>query len=221
MYRVGARRESTQRLAWSNPPPAACMPEPVQNESTAAVPSCPKCGGAMWDNREGKRNPKAPDFKCKDRSCDGVIWPPRGATPAAGSGAPQPAAQRAPAGAPAVRAAGATPPANAARPAAVGGPQVDSAGMPLCPICGGAMWDDRLSKRNPRAPDFKCRNKPRERGGPGCEGVIWPARDGSPSPYPPSAPRRSGPPAPLADDGPRDGPPVWDVPPLDDDDLPF
>ena len=103
-----------------------------------------------------------------------------------------------------------------------GGPRVDSAGMPLCPICGGAMWDDRTSKRNPRAPDFKCRNKPRERGGPGCEGVIWPARDGSPSPYPPSAPRRSASSAaPLADDGPRDGPPVWDGPPLDDDDLPF
>jgi len=174
----------------------------------------------MWDNREGKRNPKAPDFKCKDRSCDGVIWPPRDASAAAGAGAPQPAAQRAPVGsAPAARASGSPPPA--ARPAA-SGPQVDSAGMPLCPICGGAMWDDRTSKRNPRAPDFKCRNKPRERGGPGCEGVIWPARDGSPSPYPPSAPRRSAPPAaPLADDGPRDGPPVWDGPPLDDDDLPF
>ena len=39
--------------------------------------SCPKCGGQMWDNRVGKRNPKSPDFKCKDRSCDGVIWPPR------------------------------------------------------------------------------------------------------------------------------------------------
>ena len=175
----------------------------------------------MWDNREGKRNPKAPDFKCKDRSCDGVIWPPRDAAAAAGAGATQSVAQRAPAGgAPAARASGSPPPA--ARPAGAGGPQVDSAGMPLCPICGGAMWDDRTSKRNPRAPDFKCRNKPRERGGPGCEGVIWPARDGSPSPYPPSAPRRSAPPAaPLADDGPRDGPPVWDGPPLDDDDLPF
>ena len=32
----------------------------------------------MWDNREGKKNPRAPDFKCKDRNCDGVIWPPRG-----------------------------------------------------------------------------------------------------------------------------------------------
>lgn len=38
---------------------------------------CPQCGGRMWDNRLTKRNPKAPDFKCRDRSCDGVIWPPR------------------------------------------------------------------------------------------------------------------------------------------------
>lgn len=45
---------------------------------------CPNCGGAMWDNRLEKRNPKAPDFKCKDRTCvqanDGsqqqsVYWP--------------------------------------------------------------------------------------------------------------------------------------------------
>ena len=41
------------------------------------VPPCPKCGGRMWDNRIGKRNPRAPDFKCRDRSCDGVIWPAR------------------------------------------------------------------------------------------------------------------------------------------------
>ena len=40
-------------------------------------PTCPKCGGRMWDNRLSKRNPKAPDFKCRNRSCDGVIWPPR------------------------------------------------------------------------------------------------------------------------------------------------
>jgi hypothetical protein len=31
----------------------------------------------MWDNRLTKRNPKAPDYKCRDRSCDGVIWPPK------------------------------------------------------------------------------------------------------------------------------------------------
>lgn len=41
-------------------------------------PSCPKCGGRVWDNRLSKRNPKAPDYKCRSRSCDGVIWPARG-----------------------------------------------------------------------------------------------------------------------------------------------
>lgn len=40
-------------------------------------PSCPTCQGPMWDNRVGKKNPKAPDFKCKDKTCDGVIWPPK------------------------------------------------------------------------------------------------------------------------------------------------
>lgn len=40
----------------------------------ADVPTCPVCGGRMWDNRVGKRNPKAPDFKCRDRRCDGVVW---------------------------------------------------------------------------------------------------------------------------------------------------
>jgi len=40
-------------------------------------PSCPKCGGRMWDNRLSKRNSKAPDYKCRNRGCDGVIWPPK------------------------------------------------------------------------------------------------------------------------------------------------
>jgi hypothetical protein len=31
----------------------------------------------MWDNRLTKRNPKAPDYRCRDRSCDGVVWPQR------------------------------------------------------------------------------------------------------------------------------------------------
>lgn len=44
----------------------------------ADEPSCPKCGGRMWDNRLTKRNPKAPDYKCRSRSCDGVIWPAKG-----------------------------------------------------------------------------------------------------------------------------------------------
>jgi hypothetical protein len=171
------------------------MTEQQQPES-AEIPTCPRCEGPMWDNREGKRNPKAPDFKCKDRECDGVIWPPRNAGAAAAAPAPS-------AGAAAASAVAAQAPAD---------------GMPACPICGGAMWDDRLSKRNPRAPDFKCKNKPRERGGPGCEGVIWPPRDGSPSPYPASAPRRSSSPAAPSR---FDAPPPYDAPPHDDDDLPF
>ena len=36
---------------------------------------CPKCGGRMWDNRSTKRNAKAPDYRCRNRGCDGVIWP--------------------------------------------------------------------------------------------------------------------------------------------------
>jgi hypothetical protein len=45
--------------------------------------TCPKCGGRMWDNRLTKRNPKAPDYKCRDRACDGVIWPPKTEAPSA------------------------------------------------------------------------------------------------------------------------------------------
>lgn len=52
----------------------------------ADTPACPKCSGKMWDNRLSKRNPKAPDYKCRDRTCDGVIWPQRGAPTAASEG---------------------------------------------------------------------------------------------------------------------------------------
>ena len=38
---------------------------------------CPVCNGPMWDNRVKKLNPKAPDYKCKNKDCDGVIWPPK------------------------------------------------------------------------------------------------------------------------------------------------
>ena len=48
-------------------------------------PSCPKCGGRMWDNRLSKRSPKAPDYKCRSRSCDGVIWPARASERASAS----------------------------------------------------------------------------------------------------------------------------------------
>lgn len=198
-----------------------------QQSDQSPVPLCPRCQGPMWDNRENKRNPKAPDFKCKDRGCDGVIWPPRDgraavASPAGKSASSASSASNASNVPSASSKPSAVPPASAAKGASSAS-GVDANGMPLCPVCGGAMWDDRASKRNPRAPDFKCRNKPRERGGPGCEGVIWPARDGSPSPYPPPVARRSASAAPPQFDEASlvSPPPFDDAPPHDDDDLPF
>ena len=32
----------------------------------------------MWDNRATKRNPRAPDFKCRNRTCEGAVWPEKG-----------------------------------------------------------------------------------------------------------------------------------------------
>jgi hypothetical protein len=173
-----------------------------ENAAPEQSPACPKCAGQMWDNRAAKRNPKAPDYKCKTDGCDGVIWPPREA--------------------------GAV---STAKPA--GTPD-----DPACPVCGGKMWDDRLSKRNPRAPDFKCRNKPRAQGAPGCEGVIWPPRDGErrPSANAAGAAPRGSPAAPRTapQTGARKAPPPPssgserqfsddEVPDFgaEDDDLPF
>jgi hypothetical protein len=61
-------------------------PTPLADE-----PACPKCGGRMWDNRLSKRNPKAPDYKCQDRACDGVIWPPKDGNGPRRAPAPEPA----------------------------------------------------------------------------------------------------------------------------------
>jgi hypothetical protein len=79
-----ARAETRKRLEQERADEQPANEE-VQIETTLAgpadgplaldEPSCPKCGGRMWDNRLSKRNPKAPDYKCRNRSCDGVIWP--------------------------------------------------------------------------------------------------------------------------------------------------
>ena len=71
-----AKRARQSAAATAKEPPADVPVEAVVLEA-AGTPTCPKCGGRMWDNRLSKRNPKAPDFKCRDRSCDGVIWPTR------------------------------------------------------------------------------------------------------------------------------------------------
>jgi hypothetical protein len=66
---------------------------------------------------------------------------------------------------------------------------------PPCPICGGAMWDNRPKKAsgvmNAKAPDFKCKDKG------SCEGVIWPPRSGGAKPRVQAA---SSPPPPPGDD---------------------
>ncbi len=51
-------------------------------DAATDAPACPKCGGAMWDNRASKKNPRAPDYKCKKADCDGVIWPAKQPTAA-------------------------------------------------------------------------------------------------------------------------------------------
>jgi hypothetical protein len=58
---------------------AAHAPSATNGNGTdsSVVPACPKCGGPMWDNRSSKRNPKAPDYKCKDKNCEGALWPPK------------------------------------------------------------------------------------------------------------------------------------------------
>lgn len=35
---------------------------------------CPDCGSDMWDNSERKRNPRAPDYVCKEMSCRKGVW---------------------------------------------------------------------------------------------------------------------------------------------------
>lgn len=43
---------------------------------------CPECNGAMWDNRDSKRNPRAPDYKCKNKNCNGAVWEDNAQVPA-------------------------------------------------------------------------------------------------------------------------------------------
>jgi hypothetical protein len=49
--------------------PPQPVPAAAAQSSGAVPPACPKCGGGIWDNRENKKNPKAPDWKCKSKTC--------------------------------------------------------------------------------------------------------------------------------------------------------
>lgn len=68
---VGNREDQPKPAV--QPKPQAQQPIPQQVDDS--VPVCPKCSGDMWDNRKDKINPKAPDFKCKNKECGGAIWP--------------------------------------------------------------------------------------------------------------------------------------------------
>jgi hypothetical protein len=73
------RAEQTEETATESVHVETTFPGPATGPLALDEPSCPKCGGRMWDNRLSKRNPKAPDYKCRNRSCDGVIWPAKAA----------------------------------------------------------------------------------------------------------------------------------------------
>lgn len=77
------RRYAKPAAALGSNVTAASSPVAASMLTDMEIVSCPKCGGRMWDNRLTKRNPRAPDYKCQNRSCDGVIWPPKAAASAA------------------------------------------------------------------------------------------------------------------------------------------
>lgn len=72
--------ETTQRIVTFGhmKPRSPATHDDASASLASAEPSCPRCGGRMWDNRLSKRNPKAPDYKCRARGCDGVLWPLHG-----------------------------------------------------------------------------------------------------------------------------------------------
>lgn len=48
------------------------LTERGRQEITAA-PTCPLCGGPMWDLSLTKRTPAGADYGCRDRRCDGAV----------------------------------------------------------------------------------------------------------------------------------------------------
>jgi hypothetical protein len=149
-----ARREARAeaRATARKAPPQSAAPAPAEVAAPVVVepapaaagahgddvadetPDCPKCGGRMWDNRLTKRNPKAPDYKCRDRSCDGVVWPAR---PGAGAEAPRAKGDGDGAPAPAAAAKRSGGRGRDAAPAGRGEPALDPS-----PLGAGASDDD-------------------------------------------------------------------------------
>lgn len=87
-YVVSLARQFESYLAGSDAPSASVPPSsPAPAPQGTAMPdagsaagegsvepgalpsACTACGGPIWDNRKDKKNPKAPDWKCRDKSC--------------------------------------------------------------------------------------------------------------------------------------------------------
>lgn len=93
------------------PAPAKATPDEAFEAAKAVldlerIPDCPKCHGAMWDNREQNVKRVAqglkarPSFSCKNKeTCDGIIWSDTGVDAPRKGAAPKKAAP-VPAGAP-------------------------------------------------------------------------------------------------------------------------
>jgi hypothetical protein len=55
------------------------------------IDKCERCQSAVWDNRTNKKNPKGPDFKCKNPDCGEAFWLAKEKTaPRAGTSVPKP-----------------------------------------------------------------------------------------------------------------------------------
>lgn len=81
-------------LSTQQRPAHQAQPQRQSTPVSGDVPNCPDCGGGMFDNRLTKRSEKAPDFKCKDKSCDKAIWLNSKSTQAAPAQAAQQPAQQ-------------------------------------------------------------------------------------------------------------------------------
>lgn len=111
----------------------------------------------------------------------------------------------------------------AARAAAANGSQPAGGGPPECPHCGGEMRDNRSQKKNPREPDFRCKDDNCRQDGNHTTGV-WLDRPkkgrggGGGSRQPQQQPRQQPAPARVKQESFDDFPEALDG---DDDDLPF
>lgn len=58
------------------PRQAMAHPSPAPAPAIEGMPTvCRKCGGTeFWDNRDRKRTPRSPDFRCKNKDCGNGVW---------------------------------------------------------------------------------------------------------------------------------------------------